>query len=152
MDRLATTTAGDSPDDTVAHFADTIVRCLTALSREYIGIERPAVGHPMALQPREAEGTVRSGALEGIGRFQVHGRGCRFELTDGTEVDVDWGEDGTVQFDSWKILMFARSVGRSSFGRDSLRAAARTAPTIKQIDDDRFTIARDDFTISWGQD
>ncbi|MFC5791566.1 hypothetical protein EDM22_12125 [Agromyces tardus] len=145
-------TVGDSPDDIVARFADTIVRCLTALSREYIGFERPAVGQPMALRTREAQGTLRSGALEGIGRFQIHGRGCRFELMDGAEVDVDWAEDGRVQFDSWKILMFARSVGRSSIDRDALRAAAGTAPTIEQIDDDSFTIAGDDFTVSWGQD
>ena len=151
MDHMAKS-VGDSPDDTVAQFADTVVRCLTALSREYTGFERPAVGQPMALRPREAKGTVRFGALEGIGRFQVHGRGCRFELTDGTEVDVDWAADGTVQFDSWKILMFARSVGKSSIDRDALRASARTAPTIEPIDDDNFTIARGDFTISWGQD
>jgi hypothetical protein len=151
MDRLATTT-GHSPNDTVSLFVDAIVGCLTALRREYNGFERPAVGQPMALQPRDAPGTVRSGALEGIGRFQIHGRGCRFELTDGTQVDVDWAQDGTVQFDSWKILIFARSVGRSSIGRDSLRAAAQTASTIKQIEDDVFTLARDDFSVSWVQD
>jgi hypothetical protein len=145
-------TVGDSPDDIVARFADTIVGCLIALRREFIGFERPAVGQPMALRPREALGTVRSGALEGIGRFQMHGRGCRFELTDGADVDVDWAEDGRIQFDSWKILMFASSVGKSSVDRDALRAAAQTAPTIEQLDDDSFTIARDDFTVSWGQD
>ncbi|MGR2752545.1 DUF6896 domain-containing protein [Agromyces arachidis] len=136
----------------VAQFIAAVVVCLTALRREYGAFERPAVDQPMVLLPRDAAGTVRSGVLDALGRFQLHGRGCRFELTDGSEVDVDWAFDGTLEFDSWKIWMFARSVGRSSIDREAVRAAAQAAPALKQINPDLFTLASDTFSLSRDRD
>lgn len=139
-----------TPDELVVRFADLALDCLAALRHEYAGFDRLSVRLPMTVQPRSGGESVRSGELIGLGRFRIHGGGCRFELTGGEEVDVDWDNDGTVVFDSWRILMFAKSMGNSSMGRDSLRMAASGCPSLKPVRDDWFTLANRGFDVVRG--
>ncbi|CAN7266645.1 hypothetical protein LJR047_001251 [Knoellia sp. LjRoot47] len=114
-------------------------QCLDALIAKYEGTERPTVWTGLFLQPRNGGEPVRSGVLEGLGTFKLHGRGCQFELESGADVDVDWDAEGRAVFDSWGILMYARSIGEVSADRESLRVAASEVATVVVIGPDTFT-------------
>lgn len=137
-------------NEIVLRFAILAAGCLEALRHEYVGMVRPDVGSPLSLLPRLGGKPVRSGELVDIGHFQIHGRGCRFELASGEDIDVDWDEDGRAVFDSWRILMLARSIGNHAVDRDSLRAAAIECPRFKPVREDWFTHIDRDFDIVWG--
>ncbi|WP_418057503.1 DUF6896 domain-containing protein [Pimelobacter simplex] len=111
-----------TPQQIVSSFVEITERCLDALLGEYGG--RPP---------------VRTGVLDGRVRFQLHGIGCRFELDDGTDVDVDWDDNGYAVFDSWRILMYAHSIGDERVERDELRVAAAEHPRLTQVTPDWFT-------------
>lgn len=132
----------------VDDFASVAGDCLTALLVKYEGVERSTVWMGMFLQPRDGSVPVRSGDLEGLGSFQIHGRGCRFELESGADIDVDWDEDGRAVFDSWRLLMYARSVG-AEVGRDALRAATSANPMLIQLGPDTFTWPGGRFAVDW---
>ncbi|ACL38944.1 hypothetical protein Achl_0949 [Pseudarthrobacter chlorophenolicus A6] len=114
-------------------------RCLDALFMQYGGTERPTVWTGLWLVPRDGSDPVRSGRLDGWGAFHLHGVGCRFELDSGEDLDVDWDDDGRAVFDSWRILMFARSIGNETVSKESLRTAAMQSPSILQIASDQFS-------------
>lgn len=128
-----------TPGEIVDAFTQLTAQCLEALIAEYEGTDRPTVWTGLFLRPRDGGGPVRSGELEGLGSFKLHGRGCRFELESGADVDVDWDDQGRAVFDSWRILMYARSVGDRSVDQESLREAASEKSSLVQIDPDTFT-------------
>ena len=130
-----------TPHETVATFTELTARCLEALVSEYEGIDRPTVWTGLFLRPRGGGDPVRSGVLAGLGRFKLHGNGCQFELDSGADLDVDWDGEGRVVFDSWRILMYARSIGDERVEQEGLRLAAIEARGITQLADDRFTWA-----------
>src|SRR4051794_28141233 len=57
---------------------------------------------------------ARRGELVGFATYQFHGYGCRFEMTNGDEVDFDWEQGDRsrrVIFDGWRLRAFAASRG-----------------------------------------
>lgn len=128
-----------TPSEIVHTFAQLTARCLDVLVRTYDGTERPTIWTGLFLRPRDGGDPVRSGRLDGLGAFKLHGRGCQFELESGADLDVDWDDQGRAVFDSWRILMYARSVGRADVSRDDLRAAAGQDPGLVQLAEDLFT-------------
>jgi hypothetical protein len=139
-----------TPIEIVDTFAALAARCLDQLRSTYDGIERTAVDLPAQLLPKDGSAPVRRGQLGTLGRFELHGRGCRFELPTGEDLDIDWDSDGRAVFDSWRILMFARSIGESSVDRDSLRRAALEATQLWQVQEDWFTWADRNYDLGPG--
>ncbi len=141
-----------TPRQIVEDFALLTAQCLDALVARYEGTERPTVWTGLFLQPRGGGELVRSGALEGLGTFKLHGRGCQFELESGADVDVDWDAEGRAVFDSWRVLMYARSIGDTSVDQESLRQAASEVAAIVALGPDSFTWPdrRYDLTLGGG--
>ncbi len=130
-----------TPNEIVERFAALAAQCLDLLRSDYDGPRRTSPTGPASLLPHDGTAPVRTGYLGTRARFELHGRGCRFELSAGEELDVDWGSDGRAVFDSWRILMFARSIGDESVDQDALRHAALTDPALWLVEDDWFTWA-----------
>lgn len=128
-----------TPREIVEEFASLTARCLDAIVIKYRGTDRPTVWTGLWLVPRDGGEPVRSGVLYGLGTFKLHGRGCGFELDSGAYVDVDWDEEGRAVFDSWRVLMFARSIGDESVDGESLRIAARQVAWVVALGPDTFT-------------
>lgn len=124
-------------------------RCLDVLMVHYVGPERPTVWTGMLLRPRDGSDPVRGGDLPGLGTFKLHGRGCQFELDSGEDLDIDWDSEGRAVFDSWRILLFARSIGDDAVEREALRLAAAKSPSVSQIADDLFTWPDRGYDTSW---
>lgn len=141
-----------TPSDIVDSFAQLTAQCLDALIAKYEGTERPTVWTGLFLQPRDGGESVRSGALEGLGSFKLHGRGCQFELDSGADVDVDWDVEGRAVFDSWRVLMYARSIGERSVDQRTLREAAAVAATVVAIGPDTFTWPGRRYDLTLGGD
>lgn len=137
------------PRETVDAFVRLTARCLDALLAKYGGTERPTVWTGLWLVPREGSDPVRSGRLDGLGIFNLHGRGCRFELDTGEALDVDWDGDGRVVFDSWRIHMFALSIGELSVDMETLEAAAAQAPSIVQLAPNQFSWPDGRYDVTW---
>jgi hypothetical protein len=51
---------------------------------------------------------------------------------------------------SWRILMFARSIGNEIVGKESLRIAAMQSPSILQIAPDQFSWPDRRYDLTWG--
>lgn len=130
-----------TPAEVVRGFAILTAQCLDALMITFEGIEKRAVAEGALLLRRDGSGPARSGRLEPLGRYVLHGRGCRFELDSGEDLDVDWDSDGRAIFDTWRMLMFARSIHANSVDRESLRLAAIDDPLLWHVKDDWFTWA-----------
>ena len=127
-----------TPADIVHLFVGLTGRCLDLLLLEYGGHERKSASEPAMLLPRDGSRPVLNGRFGSIGRFKLHGRGCQFELDTGEDLDVDWDSGGRPVFDSWRLLMFAKSLGQKA-DRESLRLAAIADPSIRQVRTDSFT-------------
>jgi hypothetical protein len=140
-----------TPRELVDTFTQLTAQCLDALIVKYEGTDRPTVWTGLFLQPREGGETVRSGALEGLGTFKLHGRGCQFELNSGADLDVDWDKEGRAVFDSWRILMYARSIGDEDVKQEALRIAASGEPDITQLAQDLFTWPGGRYDIACGE-
>ena len=67
---------------------------------------------------------IRSGKLDSLGTFKLHGAGCRLQFSTGEVVDFDWNDRGQEIFDSWRLHAFAKSTGQATVTRDQLEAAA----------------------------
>ncbi|MFJ2816678.1 DUF6896 domain-containing protein [Streptomyces sp. NPDC091279] len=100
-------------------------------SREAIGTELAGT-FPQFDSLEHVWEAVRAGELDRRARsatgfsYAVHGYGCRMTAPDGTEIDVDLLPDGSEVFDSWRLEVFARSVGASPTPpRDALIQACR---------------------------
>jgi hypothetical protein len=130
-----------TPNEIVDRFAALTSRCLDLLRSTYDGLDRESIDIPARLLPKDGGPAVRSGQLGALGRFELHGRGCRFELATGEDLDVDWDTDGRAVFDSWRLLMFAKSIGESSVDRHALRLAALQATDLWLVEGDWFTWA-----------
>ncbi len=140
-----------TPREIVDTFAQLTSRCLEVLIIRYEGTERPTVWTGLFLRPREGGDLVRSGALEGLGTFKLHGRGCQFELESGADLDVDWDSEGRAVFDSWRILMYARSIGDEGVDQETLRVAAGSDPALTQLAEDLFTWPGSRYDINRGE-
>jgi len=138
-----------TPLEVVEGFADLAERCLERIQSDYEGIERSSMTSPARLVPKSGDAPVRSGLLGSIGKFQLHGQGCQFELRDGAVLDIDWDVEGRATFDSWRILMFGKSVGERSVDKESLRLAAIQSPRMWQLGDDWFTWADRNYDLPW---
>lgn len=140
-----------TPYETVDAFVRLASRCLEALLLMYGGTERPTVWTGLWLVPRDGGEPVRSGTLPGLGTFQLHGIGCRFELGTGEDVDVDWDDQGRVVFDSWRMWIYAESrADASSVERGALRLAAAEHPSLLEVAHDTFTWQDQRFNVTRG--
>lgn len=128
-----------TPGEIVETFTYLTGRCLDALKEEYESLERGTVYTGLMLLPRGGGSPTRSGSLHGLGDFKLHGYGCQFELYSGEDLDLDWDAQGRAIFDSWRILMFARSIGDNLIDRETLRVAATKNSSVVQLSDDLFT-------------
>ena len=140
-----------TPREIVETFAHLTAHCLDALIANYEGTDRPTVWTGLFLRPRDGGDPVRSGALEGLGTFRLHGRGCQFELESGADVDVDWDARGRAVVDSWRILMYARSIGQTSVDQESLREAAAEVATLVALGPDTFTWPDQRYDLTLGE-
>jgi hypothetical protein len=138
-----------TPAEIVESFALRMAQCLDAMKREYRGVQRDAVDSPLTVVPRGDGDPTRTGPLETLGRFEMHGRGCRFELESGEELDIDWDANGRAVFDAWRILMFARSIGEETVNRDELWLAATEDPSLVKVSEGWFTWADRSYDVTW---
>lgn len=139
-----------TPQEIVHEFTGLTSRCLDVLIAEYGGAERPTVWTGLFLRPRDGGDPVRSGPLRGLGRFNLHGCGCAFELDSGEDLDVDWDDDGRAVFNSWKLRFFALSIGNDHVSREELRLAAIADAGILQLADDVFTWSDERYDLTLG--
>ena len=125
--------------ETVDVFVQQTSRCLDALLLLHGGTERPTVWTGLWLVPRDGSDPVRSGPLPGLGTFQLHGIGCRFELDTGEILDVDWDAHGRAIFDSWRLGIFAQSADHLPVDENALQLAAGEHPALVEVAPDTFT-------------
>lgn len=130
----------------VEAFLDSAEECLEALAEQYPSSKGPGWYLPLKLLDASSGMRVRKGRLKGIGRFTLHGYGCRFELSSGALVDLDWDAEGRAILDSWRLWSYARSVGKGELDRESLRLAASTNPRLILASGGWFTWADGSFT------
>jgi len=110
--------------DVVVRFVANLGWCLEMLRSHFSSIDRAGATEP--LKARTAFGAAeRSGHLEGLGAFQLHGVGCRVTLDSGEQIDFDWDEDGDATFDAWRLRKFAHSIGSEETSDADLLAACR---------------------------
>lgn len=70
----------------------------------------------------------RSGVLPSGATFSLHGRGVRFEKSDGTVIEVDKGPDGRMDgVDPWRLFTFSSSSGQESYTEEQLKDALEGA-------------------------
>ncbi|MCO7239089.1 hypothetical protein [Aeromicrobium sp. CnD17-E] len=132
----------------VEGFLQLASRCLDALVLQFKGLDRPTVWTGLFAVPRDGTVPVRSGRLEGLGTFILHGRGCRFELDSGRDLSVDWDGEGRLVLDAWQVLMYARSAGDEHVQQKEIAAALRAVPVLRQIDDVSFTWMDDRYDLT----
>lgn len=61
----------------------------------------------------------RRGRLPSGAEYSFHGIGCRFEKPDGSEVDVDFGQEPSwIGFDEYRLCAFIESINPSSVPED----------------------------------
>jgi hypothetical protein len=137
-----------TPQEVVESFVQLTARCLDALISQYSGQERPTVWTGLWLTPRDGSQPVRAGSLATSGTFKLHGIGCQFELDSGEDLDVDWDSEGRAVFNSFRILMFARSIGDESVDQEALRIAAASDPQVLQLADDQFTFTHRRYDVA----
>ncbi|WP_045730414.1 DUF6896 domain-containing protein [Pseudarthrobacter chlorophenolicus] len=136
------------PAAIVETFVRLTSRCLDALLTVYGGNERPTVWTGLWLVPRDGSDPVRSGVLDELGSFHLHGVGCRFELDSGEDLDVDWDWDGRAVFNSWRILMYAHSTGDEAVTEQALRATALQAPSVVVLEADKFIFSHRRYDVT----
>jgi hypothetical protein len=113
-----------SPQDVVLAFIASLGLCLRALRTEFHTVSREAPTAPLTAKTVSSEAR-RSGRIDGLGAYKLHGIGCRIEMDSGEEVDFDWNERGRAVFDGWRLRSFARSLGLSEIDEAALVAACR---------------------------
>ena len=120
--------------DVVVRFVAALGWCLEALRSHFVSVDRD---NPIApLEARTALGeSSRSGRLEGLGSFLLHGVGCRVVLDSGEEVDFDWSEDGDATFDVWRLQKYARSIGFREAEEVDLVAACQRLAAVGMLED-----------------
>lgn len=119
-------------EEIVAEFVGRVIECDMALRETFEGTGREGAGSPLSLLTADGR-QVRTGKLEGIGEFRMHGIGCRFDLISGEIVDFDWDADGRESFDAWRLKIYADSLGFGSESQDSLRDAARRTAGLTEV-------------------
>jgi hypothetical protein len=111
-----------TPGDLVIGFITALGVCLRALRGTTSEVSRAEVRAPLTAVGSTGSRS-REGSIDGVGKYQLHGIGCRFELESGEEVDFDWDPDGRPTFDVWRVRAYARSVGHDSVTADQLAEA-----------------------------
>lgn len=110
--------------ETVTAFVAKLELCLLELRTHLQSVDRDSPAGPMVAADSSGSRS-RSGRLDGMGSFQLHGVGCRLELDSGEEIDFDWNAEGAATFDGWRLRTFARSLGHTSVTEQQLVDAAR---------------------------
>ncbi|AEI10676.1 DUF6896 domain-containing protein [Cellulomonas gilvus] len=128
-----------TPELIVSAFVRELRACTQALRVQFVGAWRAEVVEPLMLRPAGGGPGQRSGRLDGVGDFQVHGLGCRVELDSGAIVDFDWDEDMREVFDGWRLQNFAESLGDSGVAASALVDAARRDPCLRETTSGWFT-------------
>jgi hypothetical protein len=118
------------PDDIAIDFVANLFAVQLAIREQFGGLSRQFPIAPLALTPRNGGRHVRSGQLEGVGEFRLHGIGCIVEFTTGEVIDFDWDADGCETFDRWRLSQFAQSRGLEGVSADLLFDAARRIPGV----------------------
>jgi hypothetical protein len=121
---------GDA-DAAVGQFVDRLVQVVSALREEFEGARRPPAAEPLELIARAKPSAVRSGHLEAVGDFSLHGVGCLVECLDGALLDFDW-DDSREVFDGWRLRGFAESLGVGGLSVADMEAAARRSPILAE--------------------
>jgi hypothetical protein len=111
-------------EEIVVAFIALLGVCGRAFAAVSLGVSRSGPTEPLTAAVSHGS-RVRSGIIEGLGSFHLHGIGCRFELDGGEDIDFDWDADGAVVFDSWRLRSFASSIGHGGFPDHDLTTAAR---------------------------
>lgn len=111
-------------EEVVVAFVTLLGVCVRALASSSVGVNREEPSLPLTMFDSEGR-RQRDGEVKGLGTFRLHGAGCRFELDGGEDIDFDWGADGEVLFDSWRLRAFSLSI-ENGMGEDELRVAARS--------------------------
>lgn len=114
-----------TPDQIVAAFIGDLRACTDALGVRFAGARRLRPGEPLMLLPIGGGPGQRSGRLEGLGDFELHGQGCRVDLDSGAVVDFDWDQEAREVFDGWRLQVFTRSVSDAGAPANALLEAAR---------------------------
>ncbi|MFF1963274.1 DUF6896 domain-containing protein [Streptomyces sp. NPDC058232] len=84
----------------------------------------------------------RSGHI-GTYSYTVHGAGCRFVSGNGTEVDVDFADDGSEVFDLWRMRWYGLSLPEPLDVTDQdLRSAVQSLqPLLTEVQPGWFRVA-----------
>lgn len=114
-----------SPEQIVSAFVRDLRACTYAVRTQFAGAGRLQPGEPLVLMPIRGGAGQRSGRLEGLGDFTLHGQGCRVDLDSGAVVDFDWDQDLRQVFDGWRLQQFAKSIGAPCVAIGDLVDAAR---------------------------
>ena len=108
----------------VSSYIASLSLCLRALRSEFDSVTRADATAPLVARSHAGE-RKRSGRIEGLGTYQLHGVGCRLELDTGEEVDFDWDRDGNAIFTPWRLRTFAESLGIMDVEEGELAKACR---------------------------
>jgi hypothetical protein len=111
-----------SPQEVVLAFVANLGFCLEALRSNFVSVTRDSPTDPLTARTASGE-AVRSGRVEGLGTFKLHGIGCRVDMDSGEVLDFDWNQNGIAVFDDWRLREFARSVGSEEAQKGALVAA-----------------------------
>ncbi len=101
------------PLQIVVRYVTSLGISIEALRSSFSGIYRDSPIQPLKARAPTGEAR-RSGELPGVGRFQLHGFGCRVEFDDGEIVEFDWNREGSAMFDNRRLSWFAQSIGMES--------------------------------------
>jgi hypothetical protein len=135
-------------EEHVEEFLQVASRCLDALVTQFTGLDRPTVWTGLFAVPRDGTVPVRSGSVEGLDSFYLHGRGCRFELDSRRDLSVDWDGKGRLVLDARQALMYARSAGDEHVQQKEIAAALRAVPVLRRIDDVSITWMDDRYDLT----
>ena len=130
-----------TPDQIVSAFVRDLSACTDVLRARFVGARRLHAGEPLMLLPVQGGPGRRSGRLEGLGDFELHGQGCRIDLDSGAVVDFDWDQDSCEVFDGWRLQRFAKSLGDADAPASVLVNAARRDVRLEETRSGWFAIA-----------
>jgi len=129
-----------TPGVVVAAFLRDLFACTEALRARFSRAQRLGPTEPLLLFPVEGGPGVRFGHLDGLGEFNLHGRGCLLELRSGAVVDFDWDDQSREVFDGWRLQQYARSTGAHHLSGPVLVEAARADARLQETRESWFAV------------
>ncbi|GAA4623206.1 DUF6896 domain-containing protein [Cellulomonas oligotrophica] len=132
-----------TPDQIISAFIRDLALCKKTLVENFLGAERLRPGVPLVFMKIRSGSKKRSGRIGGVGMFELHGQGCRFELESGATVDFDWDAQGREIFDAWRLCRFARSLGEEHIASGSILDAALGDSRLQEVKPGWFAVACD---------